>query len=738
MKQLVQHERSGKIAVCDVPAPTCADGRILVRNRASLVSLGTERSQALAGRQGIAGKARERPDLVRRFVEKARRDGVGETIRRAASKLDAVRQLGYSSAGVVTRVGAGVTTVSPGDRIACFGVGWATHAESVLLPPTLCSRLPAGVSFEAGSFGMLGGIALNGIRKAQATFGETVVVVGLGLLGLLTAQLLRAYGMRVLGYDIDPRKCELAAGLGIDGRSGDWDAFAGEVAAGTAGHGADAVMLTVAAADAGPVDRGVRLLRPAGRAVVVGMADVHPDRQAMWAREAELVVPRAAGPGSYEPGYEQHAIDHPFGQVRWTQQRNVEEFLRQIAAGRVQVGPLVTHRRGIEDAAEWYARLVDDRDALTVGAVIEYPGDPDDAGVQESTLAVAPPRSARASAADAGAAPAVAVCGAGAFAREHLLPALARVPGLRLRTLVTARGGTSAHVARKYGFEQHSTDFTAALADPETDAVVVATPNRLHASMARAALDAGKHVFVEKPLCVDESQLADLQDALEGAQRAAADRRPCLMVGYNRRFSRHAQWARDALGSRTAPLVAHYRVCPGYLPPDHPVNDPVEGGGRVIADACQFVDLLMFLTGSLPVRVHASRIRADGPAAANDNFVATLTFADGSVGAITYAAAGDGGYAGEWFEVFAEGKTVAVRDYRESVLHAAGRRRKFRTRGQDLGYEQELRHFFEVVRGRGGADTGAGDGVPELLRSTLAAIRIAQALDTGAPQEIVP
>ena len=392
MKQLVQRDRSGKIAVCEVPAPTCADGRILVRNRASLVSLGTERSQVLAGRQGIAGKARERPGIVRRVVEKARREGLRTTLRHAAGKLDAVRQLGYSSAGVVTRVGAGVTTVSPGDRVACIGVGWATHAESVLLPPTLCSRLPAGVSFEAGSFGMLGCIALNGIRKAQVTFGETVAVVGLGLVGLLTAQLLRAYGMRVLGYDIDPRKCEIATGLGISGRSGDWDAFAAEVAAATAGHGADAVMLTVASTDAAPVDRGVRLLRHAGRAVLVGRADVHPDRQALWEREAELVVSKSGGPGCYEPDYEEHGIDHPYAWVRWTQQRNLEEFLRQLAAGGVQVGPLVTHRCGIDDAAEWYARIVDDRRALTVGAVIEYPGAPEDPGLQTSTLAAAAPR----------------------------------------------------------------------------------------------------------------------------------------------------------------------------------------------------------------------------------------------------------------------------------------------------------------------------------------------------------
>ena len=735
MKQLVQHNRTGEIGVCDVPAPTCGDRRILVRNRTSLVSLGTERSLVRLGRKSIVGKARERPELARRFIEKARQEGFQKTLQEALGRLDTVRPLGYSSAGVVKRVGNDITTVSPGDHVACIGAGWATHSESVLMSPTLCSRLPAGVSFEAGSFGMLGIIALNGIRRAQVTFGETVVVVGLGLLGLLTVQLLRAYGMRVLAYDIDPRKCEIAAGLEIDGRSGNWDAFADEVAASTSGNGADAVILTVAATGDEPVNRGVRLLRLRGRVVLVGVADVHPSRQALWEREADLVVSRAGGPGSLDSSYEEQGLDYPYAPVRWTQQRNLEEFLRLIAAGRVNVAPLVTHRCRVDDAAEWYARLLDDRDALTVGAVIEYPGDPDDPDLQESTLTVLAPRSARASPAAGNASPAVAVFGAGIFARSLLLPALAKVPGIRLRTLVTERGGTSSHAARKYGFELHSTDVAAALADPEIDAVVVATPNRLHAPMARAALAAGKHVFVEKPLCVDESQLADMRDVLHGPHGSGADRQPCLMVGYNRRFSRHARWAREALGSRTTPMVAHYRICPGYLSPDHWVNDPAEGGGRVIGEACHFVDLLMFLTGSLPVRVHASRIRTDGAAVANDNFVATLAFEDGSVGAITYAAVGDRGYSREWFEAFADGKTVAMRDYRESVLHGAGRRRRFRTRGQDMGYEQELRHFFDVVRGRG--DANAGASVPELLRSTLATLRIAKALQTGAPQETV-
>ena len=727
MKQLVQNNSSGEIAVYEVPVPICSDQRILVSNRASLVSLGTERSLILLGRKSIAGKARQRPDLARRFLEKARQEGLRKTIQEARGRLDTLRPLGYSSAGVVTRVGAGITTLSPGDRVVCIGADWATHSESVLMSPTLCSRLPDSVSFEDGSFGMLGIIALHGVRKAQVTFGDTVVVVGLGLIGLLAAQLLHAYGLRVFGYDIDASKCEVAAGLGVCAKSGNWDAFASEVAQSTGGYGADAVILTLSSTDAKPVDRGIRLLRHGGRVVLVGVADIHPRRQELWEREAEIVVSKAGGPGSLDSRYEDQGIDYPYASVRWTQQRNLDEFLRQLATGGVKTGPLITHRCKIDDSPALYERMVDAQDELIIGAVIKYADDP---ASQESTVIVPSMRSASAAASEGHSRPAVAVLGAGTFARALLLPALLRVPELRLKTLVTERGGAAAHVAREFRFEIHSTDFAATIADPEIDAVVVATPHRLHASMVVAALAAGKHVFVEKPLCVDEQQLAQVQDAW---YHGPAETHPHLAVGYNRRFSRHARWAREAFKSRTTPMVVHYRVSPGYLPPDHWVNDPVEGGGRVIGEACHFVDLLMFLTGSLPVRVYAERIHGNGVAVANDNFVATLMFADGSVGAITYAAVGDRGYSREWFEAFADGKTVAMRDYRHSMLHGAGRRRKLTTRGQDMGYEEELRHFFDMVRGRG--DASAGGSVSELFRSTLATIRIRQALHTGIPQD---
>ena len=729
MKQLVQNNRSGEIAVHEVPTPVCGDQRILVNNRASLISLGTERSLILLGRKSIAGKARERPDLVRRFVEKARQEGIGKTVQEAMGRLDTLRPLGYSSAGVVARVGTGITSVSPGDRVACIGAGWATHSESVLMSPTLCSLLPDGVSFEDGAFGMLGIIALHGIRKANITFGEAVAVVGLGLIGLLTVQILRAYGIRVLGYDIDPRKSEVAAGLGIAAESGDWSAFARRATQCTDGNGLDAVILTISSADGKPVDRGVRLLRHGGRVVLVGVSDIHPSRQELWEREAEIVVSKAGGPGSLDPLYEERGIDYPYGSVRWTQQRNLVEFLRLVATERVRVGPLITHRCSVEDSAELYERMVDSRNELIIGIVIKYP---EDRVVQGSTVIVRQrrPDPALNTAAARRGQPAVAVLGAGTFARSLLLPALLQVPDLRLKTLVTERGGAGSHAARKFRFEAHSTDSSAVIDDPEIDALIVATPHRLHASMVGAALEAGKHVFVEKPLCVDESQLAELQGALAAIPEQV---RPHLAVGYNRRFSRHSRWVREAIGARVTPMVAHYRVSPGYLSPDHWVNDPEEGGGRVIGEACHFVDLLMYLTGSLPIRVYAERISGGGTAVANDNFVATLMFADGSVGAITYAAVGNRSYSREWFEIFADGKTVAMRDFRHSVLHGAGRRRKFTTRGQDMGYEQELRHFFGIVRGSG--DAGGGASTVELFRSTLATIRIAEALHTGVPQE---
>jgi polar amino acid transport system substrate-binding protein len=390
---------------------------------------------------------------------------------------------------------------------------------------------------------------------------------------------------------------------------------------------------------------------------------------------------------------------------------------------------MITHRCRIDGAASVYENLVASQDELTIGAVITYgsvvaPQEVTSVIQGYDNATVTETRTDR---------PVVAVCGAGTFGRALLLPALQRVPGLRLKTLVTERGGAASHVAKKYQFENHSTDFATVLVDPEIDAIIVATPHRLHAQMVANALDAGKHVFVEKPLCVDEQQLKMVQEAF---YRVPSAQSLNLTVGYNRRHSRHALWAREAFAGRSTPMVGHYRISPGFLPPDHWVNDPAEGGGRVIGEACHFVDLLLFLTGSEPTRVYAERIDASGTAAvSNDNFVATITFADGSVGAITYAAVGDRGHSREYFEIFADGKSLTVRDFRRSALHGSGRRRRFVTRGQDMGYEAELRKFFDIVR------------CPEHLRihrnaedqflSTLATLRLADALRTGKPTDLI-
>jgi polar amino acid transport system substrate-binding protein len=715
MKQILQSYRTGVLRLAEVPPPRCGPGEVLIQTTASLVSLGTERSVVELGRKSLLAKAKARPDLVRRVIEKARTEGLKTTIDQVFNRLDQPVPLGYSAAGIVRATGRSAHRFPVGSRVACIGQGFASHAEILAVPEMLCAAIPENVSEESASFGMVASIALHGVRCANLTFGETVVVSGLGLIGLLTAQMLVAYGCRVVAADIDPGKLELARKLGIPNvcTVDELPAVAKNV---SGGDGVDAVLLTLATNSADPIHLAVDLVRLRGRIVVVGVADVHPHRNELWKKEAELIVSRAAGPGSLDEKYELEGQDLPRGFVRWTEGRNLEEFLRLVSIGAVRTNELVSHRISIADAEKTYNDIMAGTGGPYVGVVFQYDGT---AATQQPITRVSAPRPANG-------APRMGVLGAGMFGQAVIIPALAKTNAV-LHTVSSSDGGSGEHVATKFKFLRHVAEHDAVISDPDVDAVAILTRHRSHARLVRAALAAGKHVFVEKPLCVNYEELNAIREELEKSPAG-------LTVGYNRRFSALAVDMKQHFRARKGPMVVHYRVNAGYVPPTHWVHDPAEGGSRVIGEMCHFVDFMQFLTGAQPIRVFAERVAGDNASVVNnDNVVVTLRFSDGSVGSLTYSGGGDRAVGRERCEAFADGMSAVLDDFRTLELFAGGKKKARKLFDQDLGHGKELADFVNAVK--------RGDGITipldDLFFSTAAVFEIDESLQTGEPRTVL-
>ena len=689
MKQVVQSYKTGDVTLRDVPVPQCGSKRLLVRTRHSLISLGTERSTIELGRKSLLGKAASRPDLVRRAWDKAKKEGLLKTWQEAMGRLDTPTPLGYSGAGVVEQCGFAATEFAPGDRVACVGQGFASHAEFVSIPVNLACRIPGGVSEEEAAFGMLGIIALHGIRSANLTFGSRVVVMGLGLLGLLTIQMLRAYGCEVIALDPAADKVALARRFGFNEVTSDPADLARMTETKSSGQGADAVIITAATKDRGPVDQAVQLCRTKGRIVVVGTADIHPDRNELWLKEVELVVSKAAGPGSLDPLYEVEGIDLPIGDVRWTQKRNLEEFLRLLADKKVDVKSLITHRFSIAQAEDVYAQFVAGKLVQPIGVLLAYP----DSATIERTL---PLPTTQAKSSQSGDTVRLGVVGAGLFGKALLLPALQSQSGVVLHTLVTGSGASVEHSARKFGFLNQATEAGAVWQNPDIDAVVGLTPHSQHARLVSDAIQNGKALFLEKPLCTTPVELVDLRMLASQAPTL-----PILFVGHNRRFSPHAVQMQKWLVGRQSPFVMQMRVNTGFIPATHWVHSDDEGRSRVVGEMSHFIDLIQSLAGALVARVSAERISGDNRSAVNnDNIAVSFKLTDGSVGTLIYSASGDKAYSREALEIFFDGKTIASRDFRVSEYHHGGKTDTFKTRSQEMGYAEELKHFVACVAGK--------------------------------------
>lgn len=682
MKQVLQSPRSGEIAVAEVPVPARAPGFVLVQTAVSLVSAGTERLMVEFGEKSLLGKALARPDLLAQVVEKIRRDGVLATMDAVQTRLDVPMPLGYSAAGTVIHAGPEVGEFRPGDRVACAGAGFANHAEVIAVPRQLCAALPGSVSFEEAAFATVGAIALHGLRLAELQMGERAVIIGLGLIGQLAAQLARAAGCRVFGVDPLADRCQLAVACGADGAVPPGSAPEA-VRAWSAGSGADAVIIAADARDNGPVELAGRLARDRAVIVAVGAVGLELPRRTYYAKELRFVVARSLGPGRYDPEYELRGRDYPIGYVRWTEGRNLVAFLDLMARGVIQVGPLITHRFPIEEAPRAYELIAGRRREPFLGVLLTYPAEAAAAGHRTPT----PARLMRPVGSDT---VSVSVLGAGAFARSILLPALAAVPGVRFVTIASRQGLTATAAAQRFGFAAVTTEEAQLLGD-EALAVVIATPHHLHAQQALAACAAGKHVFVEKPLCLTQDELEALEAAF-GAPDA-----PILMVGFNRRFAPLAQEL-AAFFADEVPVVAHYRVNAGEAPADHWVRDPEVGGDRIVGEACHFVDFLGWLLRGRPIRVSAASPVSASPSLV-DTMVITIEYDNGGIGTVTYVVAGDRRLGKERIEVHGGGRSAVLTDFRRLELYRHGRRHLRRALLRpDKGHRAECAAFVRAVR----------------------------------------
>lgn len=650
MKQILQSLKTGATEVADVPCPAPRRGHLLVRTSRTLVSSGTERMMVDFGKAGWIAKARQQPDKVRMVREKAKTDGWLPTIEAVFNKLDQPLPLGYCNIGTVVDVGAGVTGFSVGDRVASNG----KHAELVSVPVNLAAKVPAGVSDEEAAFTVLGSIALQGIRLVAPTLGEAVVVTGMGLIGLVTTQLLRAHGCRVLGIDFDPEKLAIARQFGA--QTVDLSAGQDPVAAAeefSRGRGVDAVIVTAATKSNEPMHQAALMCRKRGRIVLVGVTGLELSRDDFFKKEISFQVSCSYGPGRYDPNYEEKGQDYPVGYVRWTEQRNFEAVLDMMSDGRLAVGSLVSHRFAIEDASDAYEVVGGSEPSL--GIVLHYPEVvPATRDVMSRTVSCAPGTSAPTSGA-----PSISFIGAGNYATAVLISAF-KSSGARLRAIASSAGVSGLHAGRKYGFEETTTDTARLMADPATDALVVTTRHDSHSQFVLDGLAAGKHLFVEKPLCLTHAEVDAIEAALANAKSTPRGA-PLLMVGFNRRFAPQIARMKSLLAGTPGPKSMVMTVNAGAIPADHWVHDREQGGGRIVGEACHFIDLLRFLSGS-PIISHSSTIMRSPT---SDTWSISLKFADGSIGAVHYFANGSKSFPKERVEVFASGGVLQLDNFRK-------------------------------------------------------------------------
>ncbi|MEI7449601.1 MAG: bi-domain-containing oxidoreductase [Desulfomonile sp.] len=690
MKQILQNQKTGVTEIAGVPCPQLKAGHVLIRNRTTLISAGTERTVVDFGKANLIEKARQNPEKVRMLLDRLKTNGLLHTVEAATHKLEQRIALGYCSAGVVLDVGHGVTAISKGDRVASNG----KHAEVVSVPLNLCVKIADEVSYDEAAFTVIGAIGLQGVRLAQPTLGESFVVTGLGLVGLVTVQFLLANGCRVLGIDVDAHKLSLARQFGAQ----TLNVSAGqnpvnEAMAFSRGRGVDGVIITAATKSNEPVHQAAQMCRKRGRIVLVGVVGLELSRDDFYEKELSFQVSCSYGPGRYDPLYEEGGHDYPIGFVRWTEQRNLEAMMDLLESRKVDVNSLISHRFPLERAADAYGLLTGGDPYL--GILLEYSGDeerPDDI-LRTRTIRLKEP-DLRLSATDLP--PVVGFIGAGDHAYRVLIPAF-RKTGAVMKTIAASTGTSCLQAGRKYGFREATTDTNALINDPEVNVVVIATRHNTHAHFVNLALKAGKHVFVEKPLALSQEELNEITRFYSSHSPAVPA--PLITVGFNRRFAPQTQKIKSLIEGMNHPKCLIMTVNAGLVPPDHWTQDPAVGGGRILGEACHFIDLLRYLIGFPIISAQAAMIgEGAGEVVRNDKASFTLIFADGSLGTVHYLANGHRSFPKERLEIFCNGRILQLDDFKKLKGYGWHGFKKFNLWRQDKGHAACAAAFVKAVR----------------------------------------
>ncbi|MGA9398181.1 MAG: bi-domain-containing oxidoreductase [Anaerolineaceae bacterium] len=714
MKQVIQLMHKGITLVAEVPSPAIKPNAALIQTVASLVSAGTERMVVDFAGKTLLGKARARPDLVRQVLEKVRKEGLFSAVDAATNKLDQPMALGYSSAGILVEAGHGLKGFKAGDRVACAGGGFAVHAEYVVIPQNLLVQIPKTVDFESASFTTLGAIAMHGYRLAGVQVGSSVAVIGLGLLGLLTLGIARASGCQVVGTDIDPARVSFARQLGYQACLRNQAEEAARMI--SQGRGVDAVLVCADSKSSDPLKLAGNITRDRAKVVAVGAVGFEIPRKTYYEKELAFLTSRSYGPGRYDKGYEENGIDYPIGYVRWTEGRNLEAFLNLLANKQMDVHPLVTHHFDINDAPRAYDLITGKKKESYLGVILTYPHPK--TKVDSSRRIVNPT------------APSVllqptglttlGVLGAGNFAKMVFLPIVKKVGGIAPIAIASATGLSAHHAARKFGYGYATTSDDEIIKDPAINVVAILTRHNLHARQTIAALKAGKRVFCEKPLAVNSDELSQIAKTLK------SEKNPMLMTGFNRRFAPLSIRLKTFIDQRSEPLIAQYRVNAGYLPKDHWLNDPEIGGGRIIGEACHFIDYLTYLVGACPETVSA-QVLPDNGIYSEDNINLDFIFPDGSLGTVSYLSNGDKAFPKERVEVFCGGRVAVLDDFRSLELYKNGSRKVFRKYlRQDKGHRAAWSAFLAAMS-TGGEPPIPYDQLLGVTSATFAAVSAVKA-----------
>ncbi len=687
MKQVIENY-NGEFNLEDVPAPVLKSGGILVYNRFSLISAGTERATIEISKKNILSKAKERPEELHKVINAVKKHGLITTYKTVKDRLDSPLPMGYSCAGIIKDIAPDISEFHLGDKVACAGLGYASHAEIVFIPKNLCVKVPENVSLEEASFVTVGAIALQGVRQSQAQLGENIAVIGLGLVGLLTVQILKAMSCNVLGIDIDPEKIKIAGELGADllaqrGKD-DIENIALDF---TKGHGFDAVIITAATSSNDPIELAGKISRDKGKVIVVGNVSMEVPRKTFYEKELDIRLSRSYGPGRYDPLYEEKGIDYPIGYVRWTENRNMQAFLNLISTGNLYVKKLITHKFSINDAEKAYDVILGKTNESYIGVLLEYNSEFN----SNSRVILPAPKSIKKNFIPANNIK-LGFIGAGKHARTFLLPNIKDNKSITLTGVATASGINAKHIAKKFGFRFCTTDYNEILNDPEITAVVIATRHNLHARVAIEAMKKNKVVFMEKPLAINRIELDEIISSWK-------DNNGRIMVGFNRRFSPFTQKIKEFFYKRSQPIVINYRINAGSIQKDHWIQDSIEGGGRIIGEVCHFVDFLQFVIGSYPICIYAESISANSQTVIdNDNISITIKFEDGSLGNILYLANGDTSFSKERIEIFGNNSVAILDDFKKLQLVKDGKTTTKSKFTQDKGFKNELLIFLDSIK----------------------------------------